>query len=234
MCWKVITHNLRCDVRPLIYDGMSGKYIDSFQTPTPCKCAAEHQARVQCSHHGCCFLTEYIEPCSHKNCPKTYDIHRYEHLPRQQKVWMINPIFYTQPGDDWDPIPYVDVVIFSRDLPPQFIDWADEFKEEFTNLVLKGRDINTKHAELTQIHDEIDGERKLHAAQHSVLCKGTGIVCPLKQKIKDAEQTAANLRSEGLTLSVEFKKLWADVNNRVVRYLVMEQVNEILRLRGIT
>ncbi|EEU47272.1 uncharacterized protein NECHADRAFT_77550 [Fusarium vanettenii 77-13-4] len=234
MCWKVIIHNLRCDVRPLIYDGMYGKYIDSFQTPTPCKCAAKHQARVQCQDHGCCFLTEYIEACSHKNCTQTYDIHRYKHLPQQQKVWMINPIFYTQPGDDWEPIQYVDVAIFSRDLPPQYIDWADEFKDEFTNLVLKGREINKKHAELTQIHAEIDSERKLHAAQHSILCKGTGVICPLKQKLKAAEQTAANLRSEGLTLSVEFKRLWADVNNRVVRYMVMEQVNEILRLRGVT
>jgi transcription elongation factor Elf1 len=119
-------------------------------------------------------------------------------------------------------------------MPPQVIDWADEFKEQFTNLVLKGREINSKHTDLTQVLAEIDNKRKLHATQHCLVCKSQNSVCPLDKEIKGDEQVAANLRSEGLTLSVEFKRLWADVNKRVVRYMVMEQVNEILRLRGIT
>lgn len=173
-------------------------------------------------------------PCSHTNCTQTYDIHRYERLPRQQQIWGITPIFYTKPSDDWEAIEYVDVALLSTDIPPQVIDWADEFNEEFTNVILKGREINSKHTDLTKVLDEIDNKRALHATQHSVLCNGTTYVCPIEEDIKKDEQTAANLRSEGLALSVEFRRMWADVNKRVVRYMVMEQVNEMLRLRGIT
>ncbi|KAJ4152647.1 hypothetical protein NW754_004443 [Fusarium falciforme] len=213
---------------------MYGKYIDPFATPTPCNCAAEHQAQVQCPHHGCCFLTTKVVPCSHTNCTQTYDIHRYERPPRQQQIWGINPIFYTQPGDDWESIEYVDIAIFSTNMPPQVIDLADEFKELLDDLIIKGRDIASKHENLARVLTETDDKRKLHAKQHCIACSGKNWVCPVAQDIEGEEQVAANLRSEGLTLSFEFKRIWTDVNNRVVRHMVMEQVNEIFRLRGIT
>ncbi|RSL53578.1 hypothetical protein CEP54_010341 [Fusarium duplospermum] len=136
----------------------------------------------------------------------TYDIHRYKRPPRQQQIWGINPTFYTQLDNDWESIDYADFAIFSTDKTPQVIDWAPDFTQLMEKLFDTGRQIASKHEYLTNVLTEIEDHRQLHSSQHGILCNSQTLTCPVIQQIKNAEQVAMNLRSEGQVMSIEFKR----------------------------
>lgn len=225
---------MRCDVRPVIFDGMYGQFIDPFAVPNRCSCAPEHTTWIQCPDHGCCILTKRIEACSQANCTQIYDMHRYDRRPQPQQIWGVDPVFYAQPGDDWQKLEYIDVAVFAGYGTPQVRDWAEEFIQLFSDLVIRGREIGAKHEQVVKVLAETEAQRELHGEQHGVLCRNQNLGCPIDRQIRDAEQTAATLRSEGQALAAEFRRLWGVVNAKVLRQLMVAQVEEFLRLRGLT
>ncbi|RSL61824.1 hypothetical protein CEP51_013576 [Fusarium floridanum] len=173
-------------------------------------------------------------PCSHLNCPQTYDLHRYKRPPQQQQIWGVNPIFSTQSSqDEWESLDYIDFVIFSTEIPPQVIDWAPDFIQLMDKFIDTGRQLTSKHDYLAKGLIDIENHRELHSGQHGILCNSKKLTCPLMRAIKNAEQLALSLRSEGQAMAIEFKRLWDDINGRVVREMVQQQVDAILRMRGI-
>ncbi|KAJ4327550.1 hypothetical protein N0V84_002078 [Fusarium piperis] len=234
MCWRVIMHSLKCDVRPIIFDGMYNQFIDPFAAPNACNCPPEHKNWIQCPDHGCCILTKRIEPCSQPNCTQTYDIHRYDRRPRPQQIWGVNPIFYGQPDDDWKKWEYLDVAIFGSHGMPQVSDCAKEFIDQLSDLIQKGREIGFKHEQVVKMIAEAKDKRELHDTQHGILCNRQNFNCPINKDISNTEQMVARLRSEGQALSAEFSRLWTEVNVKVVRQLMVTQVEEFFRQRGLT
>ncbi|RSM05872.1 hypothetical protein CEP52_006005 [Fusarium oligoseptatum] len=235
MCWQIVTHTLRCNVRPLIYDGVYARYVDPFAKPVDCNCVAEHNAQIQCPHHGCCYISMTTFPCSHLNCPQTYDLHRYKRPPQQQQIWGVNPIFSTQSSqDEWESLDYIDFVIFSTEIPPQVIDWAPDFIQLMDKFIDTGRQLTSKHDYLAKGLIDIENHQQLHNGQHGILCNNKKLTCPLMKAIKNAEQLALKLRSEGQAMAIEFKRLWDDINGRVVREMVQQQLRKTDELGDVT
>ena len=105
MCYKVITHTVRCDVRPIISDGFY-IFVDPYTTPGSCNCEAQPsiRARFSCDQHGCCIRTEKNVRCGESwNCWETepVEFHRYRQNLNsnlstdgsQPEVWHVVPNF---------------------------------------------------------------------------------------------------------------------------------------------
>ncbi|CAM1501885.1 Fc.00g038690.m01.CDS01 [Cosmosporella sp. VM-42] len=91
MCYRVITHALRCDIRPILSDGHS-LFVDNYAGPCKCNCV-DFQTSIKswfrCENHGCCMRTAKLYECAsvYKNC-EVREYHRYEQAkPPKSTTW---------------------------------------------------------------------------------------------------------------------------------------------------
>ncbi|KAF4345936.1 hypothetical protein FBEOM_78 [Fusarium beomiforme] len=92
MCYKIFTHTMRCDARPIISDG-SSFITNPFAKPLPCSCGSKHYLRpiLRCDNHGCCMRKISMEWCPDvAECNEVFEVHRYvqsHHQPQPQNIW---------------------------------------------------------------------------------------------------------------------------------------------------
>lgn len=82
MCYRIITHTLRCDVRPTI--SVKIDLVDPLAEPARCNCSANNEVKpwLRCDEHGCCMITAKMAWCpDSENCTVTLDYHRYHQAP---------------------------------------------------------------------------------------------------------------------------------------------------------
>ncbi|KAI1270047.1 hypothetical protein F5Y18DRAFT_434470 [Xylariaceae sp. FL1019] len=78
MCLKIITHTMRCDVRPIMQHPLrpNAWIVDPFALPqTPCCKSEKEPTGMLCPTHGCCQLSVRTFPCG---CGNSVGYHRYE------------------------------------------------------------------------------------------------------------------------------------------------------------
>ena len=87
MCWKITTHSMHCDVRPI---GRRGT-VNGYAHPTPCACPPSPKVapwlRCPCGH-GCCRITTRTQRCSLPlPCPTAKPFHIYERAHTSTTHW---------------------------------------------------------------------------------------------------------------------------------------------------
>ncbi|KAL2106773.1 hypothetical protein VUR80DRAFT_6228 [Thermomyces stellatus] len=106
MCYKVITHSLRCDVRPLISDG-DRDIVSGYSDPVSCACTPNPAIVpwLQCPDHGCCRTISRLRRCTNINpCKNPRPFHLYEQAHTST--------------DPWPELPVLDKAFHTRATPP--------------------------------------------------------------------------------------------------------------------
>ncbi|PHH66534.1 hypothetical protein CDD81_7009 [Ophiocordyceps australis] len=88
MCYRVVSHMLRCDVRPIISDGHD-KIVDGYAEPQRCECAPDEQRkpRLQCLEHGCCRAAKKTHLCADPDsCGDTINFHIYRQASQRMRL----------------------------------------------------------------------------------------------------------------------------------------------------
>ena len=103
MCYRVVSHTLRCDTRPVLSDG-ENLLIDPYGPPRRCRCRTDRHMRPQyrCSDHGCCYISSRRYTCP-ANCRTSTLYHVYIqrntnpgvhfHRSTREPEWRDLPIF---------------------------------------------------------------------------------------------------------------------------------------------
>ncbi|EQL00871.1 hypothetical protein G6O67_008035 [Ophiocordyceps sinensis] len=83
MCYRAVSHMMRCDARPLLSDGQA-KIVDSYGQPRACECRRDADIKrwLRCEHHGCCRAAAKTYLCVDPgSCKGTVLFHGYEQVP---------------------------------------------------------------------------------------------------------------------------------------------------------
>ena len=114
MCYLVLSHTLRCDVRPRISDGVN-TLIDPYSAPSCCECSRFGATRKinQCELHGCCSMTCRFLLCrSSKVCEPLLTAHLYtqqKQITHNKPMWPDSPRFTLMHTDGcWEVIDTLD------------------------------------------------------------------------------------------------------------------------------
>ncbi|KAF5502332.1 hypothetical protein CGCA056_v014223 [Colletotrichum aenigma] len=174
MCYKVHTHTLSCDVRPII-SSTKTHYINPYETPPSCACplprfSSSHAGR--CPSHGCCSLSSTLHHCR-RACRRPTHYHRYvcDHpSPSSSSSSRRHSYSYSRPPT---PIPshtpWRRLPTFDRDADFQTAESGD-FKFAISELLDIGRILLHAEAELEKGRQRIERERRRHAASHGGAC----------------------------------------------------------------
>lgn len=112
MCYKIVCHTLRCDVRPLVSvsDDVAKPLVDPYAAPNPCDC--EHpdpkiQPRLRCDFgHNCCFMTAKHVSCRKEDCGQVVTFHKYTRPDISREVLLERGPAKDDEG--WAPLPVID------------------------------------------------------------------------------------------------------------------------------
>lgn len=166
MCYKITTHSLHCDARPLISDGHRD-IVNGYAGPTPCPCPPNPDVGpwLRCPHHGCCRITTRIQPCtrSHNPCTAPKFFHLYECA--------------TTATGHWAPLAVLDGAVRSS-AEPTAIEGAD-WLASFASLVKAGSHIKFAQDLRGAVQNEIRVLETVHRMDHGA-CAG----CPRVEEIK--------------------------------------------------
>ncbi|KAF5484404.1 hypothetical protein CGCS363_v014639 [Colletotrichum siamense] len=174
MCYKVHTHTLSCDVRPII-SSTKTHYVNPYETPASCACplprsSSSHAGR--CPSHGCCSLSSTLHRCR-RSCRRPTHYHRYvcDHPPpssssssRRHSYSYSRPPTPIPSHNPWRRLP-----TFDRDADFQTAESGD-FKFAMSELLDIGRILLHAEAELEKGRQRIERERRRHAASHGGAC----------------------------------------------------------------
>ncbi|UNI22726.1 hypothetical protein JDV02_008588 [Purpureocillium takamizusanense] len=89
MCYRLVSHMMRCDVRPVISNGRS-RFVDGYAEPSTCACPRDAHIKgwLRCDKHGCCRMAVKIHLCvDPDSCLGQVTFHRY----RQVRCEIRNP-----------------------------------------------------------------------------------------------------------------------------------------------
>ncbi|KAK7424750.1 hypothetical protein QQX98_000330 [Neonectria punicea] len=159
MCYKVITHTLVCDIRPLISDGKEF-LVDPFAKPTECHCGIQREMKkyFRCDKHKCCMVTCNMVSCpTDEKCEYVIPMQRYNQASfKREKTW---EAFQT-----------ADEYIFPEGLP--FVcDMTEHFLNALVETLYMGQAMALARTMLTEAQKNIETVRRQHRARYP-LCKG--------------------------------------------------------------
>ncbi len=112
MCYKVITHTLRCDVRPLVVMGndVAKPLLNPYATPAACHCKKRDIKilfRLRCDYgHNCCYMTAKRVCCGKEDCKETVLFHKYTRRSISSKAAAERGPAKEDEG--WAPLPVID------------------------------------------------------------------------------------------------------------------------------
>ncbi|KAG8671228.1 hypothetical protein FPOAC2_04555 [Fusarium poae] len=222
MCYRVITHTMRCDMRPVISSGNT-IYTDPFAETTSCTCANEHLARpwLQCDDHGCCMKTSKMEWCPEVHaCNYVTELQRYvQTRPRSRNIWKTttSSIWSLPPPQD-EPESWIKVTDVIDDLFPTGMPHMETISphlaEAVDNLVYVGRLIVTLEAQLSNLLDDIQMRRDVHDAFHGSQCERVlnEWECKARSPIETGEALTIQMRKTLATQRTLFNASWTFVD----------------------
>ncbi|ODA82179.1 hypothetical protein RJ55_00685 [Drechmeria coniospora] len=78
MCYRVTSHMMRCDARPIISNG-EVEIVNGYSEPTACMCGKQDdiKERLRCDWHGCCRTATRVHLCEKAGQCLTVPFHRY-------------------------------------------------------------------------------------------------------------------------------------------------------------
>lgn len=174
MCYKVVTHTLMCDVRPLICDGNQA-YVDPYAKPVPCNCNARPfiLARFACEDHSCCMRIEKLVRCTNEQPCVPFMYHRYEQK-RCRNVWGTPMHWDTYWADAniflpaWPEIPLFDAGrnLHSENLSGPIASESDHLIRARNNVLTTGRLIASMVELLDGAHNRLAFLRERHYVRH--------------------------------------------------------------------
>ncbi|KAH8903623.1 hypothetical protein BR93DRAFT_981390 [Coniochaeta sp. PMI_546] len=112
MCYKLITHTLHCDVRPLVVmgDDVAKPLVDPYATPTACNCKDRDpniRLRLRCDYgHNCCYMTAKLVFCRKQDCNEAVRFHKYT-----RRSIVAKDLAKRGPAEEdegWAPLPVID------------------------------------------------------------------------------------------------------------------------------
>ncbi|KAF5714305.1 hypothetical protein FMUND_7485 [Fusarium mundagurra] len=204
MCYRSITHTMRCDARPVISVG-SKVYTDPFACPLPCSCGPEHfvPSYLRCEDHGCCMKKVRMEWCPHvADCNEVFEIHRYvQSYRRPRNIW--GPINMLGDSSDslwslpmiqeeqeaWSHAPDLEDCLFTGKMP-HLTAVPPPFRMAVDNLSNIGYLIVDTQKQLDAVHKDADARRTMHNTFHGQACSRVlnEWECPLQRSVVAAEQ----------------------------------------------
>lgn len=236
MCYKIITHMLHCDVRPLVVmiDDISKPMINPYATPTTCKCGyfdPKIQPRLWCDFgHNCCYMTVKVLCCRNKNCREVFRFHRYNR--RNISKGALDQRGPATEDEGWAPLPVIDGDICDFVLAPpatlefvrsreKFLNQAKGLYETLLHIKKTEADIRQKSAHLcSTARDNHDNHGNcLHLKNFwEALCgypTENDFQCNAEHDIKD-------LDSELMLLKSQSEDKYLDVVDSYLRLLELE------------
>ncbi|KAI1019766.1 hypothetical protein LB504_009563 [Fusarium proliferatum] len=203
MCYRSITHTMRCDARPVISDGTK-VYTDPFAYPLPCSCGPEHfvSSYLRCEDHGCCMKKVSMDWCPHvSDCNEVYEVHRYVQSHRRPRnIWgpinMLGDSFNSlwslpmiqEKQNTWDHVPDLENCLFTGKMP-HLTAVPPPFCKAVENLTNTGRLIVQTQDQLGALRNEAAVRRTMHDTFHGEACSRVlnEWECPLQGPIATAE-----------------------------------------------
>lgn len=179
MCYRVVTHTMRCDMRPVISSGIT-VYTDPFADTLSYTCFNEHLDRpwLQCDDHGCCMKTSKMKWCPDINtCNEVIELHRYvQARPRRRNIWKTSTssIWSLPPTQDepesWAPVLDATDFLFPTGMP-HMESISPHLNGAVGNLLHVGRLIVALEAKMAKLLDDIQIRRQMHDAFHGAQCE---------------------------------------------------------------
>lgn len=219
MCYRVVTHTMRCDVRPIISDGEI-LYIDPFAEPISCWCFNEHSARpwLQCDTHGCCMTYSKMEWCPEvHSCNDVIELHRYEQARRQTRnIWASHPAsqwsipMCPSELEKWCGVRTLEDCLFMGNMPDMATS-PPVLNTAILNLVSAGRILIATQATLDKLLQDIDARKAMHEACHGEACERVlnEWECVSRQPIETAKALAEQMRGVVTKQRELFHGCWA-------------------------
>ncbi|KAF5021447.1 hypothetical protein F66182_6511 [Fusarium sp. NRRL 66182] len=177
MCYKVITHTMRCDMRAIISDGET-IYADPFAEPISCGCLSEKlRPWLQCDTHGCCLTYAKMQYCPKiSSCNDVVQLHRYVQASRQPtNIWRTShdsvwSLPFAQVTNDWRDIRELDACLFPTGMPCT-TSFGPVFNEALHNLVAAGRLIAATQLRMDALLNDVGSRRTKHDRLHGEACE---------------------------------------------------------------
>jgi len=122
MCYKLISHTLHCDVRPLIAvsDHITKPLIDPYAAPEPCHCKDPDltiRPHLRCDFgHKCCYMTSMHFPCDQADCQRVVLFHGYTRRNISRDAYLERGPAGQDEG--WAPLPSIDDDVYDLEHAP--------------------------------------------------------------------------------------------------------------------
>lgn len=177
MCYRIVIHSMRCDVRPLLSDG-DRIYVDAYAKPLECDCKQEKQIRpwLRCEEHGCCMRTAKMYRCGSGDdavaCgQEPLEYHEYEqaHIRTFEKDEEHFFGLAAKKRHPWADIPAVDDLLWP--LPGMAPLDSEASRLALANLLVVGHLILENVLTMQMLVADKDGARAAHHERHGRECE---------------------------------------------------------------
>ncbi|OIW24658.1 hypothetical protein CONLIGDRAFT_102153 [Coniochaeta ligniaria NRRL 30616] len=183
MCYIVITHTMRCDVRPIVaidFD-CTNPSVDPYATPGACQCQgrdAEIRLRLRCGFgHNCCYISHSKKTsCGVEDCKEPVLFHKY--IRRSISSKGLFGDCPAQESDSWPTFPVIDGHLCELNLAPrmtaEFVrtrekllagskslyELANQWADNMSEVILKAR----------RLHDLVHVSNRPSSEQYDTRC----------------------------------------------------------------
>ncbi|KAH7350142.1 hypothetical protein B0T11DRAFT_333148 [Plectosphaerella cucumerina] len=207
MCYRVYTHAMRCDVRPVLSDG-ENQLLDPYASPNHCRCPIDRRSRHPCRDHGCCSLSVRMYECPAR-CRAAIIYHTYTQRQSHKGV-------HFRPDEAerrWRDLPVFDGAIFpvasrqggSEGSTRTCAAESVEFRLARDQILEIGRVIDQTLLEIDDAQADARRLARWHDREHGSRCgRRQGHACPGMERVLNAQE-----HGDDLALALEgYKQLW--------------------------
>ncbi|KAH7264947.1 uncharacterized protein BKA55DRAFT_557404 [Fusarium redolens] len=245
MCYRIFTHAMRCDARPVISDG-NNVYTDPFAYPLPCSCSSEHFVLryLRCEDHGCCMKKLEMDWCPNvADCNEVYEVHRYVQSHRKPRnIWgpinMLGDNFSSlwsipqiqEKVKPWDSVPDLEKCLFIGKMP-HLTAVLPPFQQAVQNLVNTGRLIVQTQDQLGALRNDIAIRRTMHDTFHGEACSRVlnEWECPVQGPIATGEMLDGQMVKSLVKQQEIFNTCWTFIQS----IMWSRQVGKSLMLKNV-
>ncbi|WYZ35819.1 hypothetical protein EsH8_X_000466 [Colletotrichum jinshuiense] len=176
MCYRVHTHTMACDVRPVI-SSTKTLYANPYDAPPNCDCVPRARPRsARCPSHGCCRLDVAVYRCP-RRCRQPTNYHKYvcaRDEPRGEPPSSPHRRPHSSPRRASTPgpprAPWRRLRTFDR-APDFHAAESADFRFALAELVDIGRILVHAEAELDKAARRAERERARHRGVHGGACE---------------------------------------------------------------
>ncbi|KAH6693899.1 hypothetical protein F5X68DRAFT_199843 [Plectosphaerella plurivora] len=200
MCYRVYTHAMRCDVRPVLSDG-ENQLLDPYASPNHCRCPSDRRTRHPCRDHGCCSLSVRMYECPAR-CRSAIIYHLYTQRQSSKGV-------HFRPDElerRWRDLPCFDGAIFPiADGARACAAESVEFRLARDQILEVGRVLDQTLLEIDDAQADARTLARWHDREHGSRCaRRQQSACSGMERVLNAKE-----HFEDLALALEgYRQLW--------------------------